>query len=147
VGTGVNYARKGMYYQIDDGTYGYLDYKEQIGYLQVPLMMKFRMGFFVGSGLGLNFRIVTGGKEYNKSAGYDQELASDYYDDIKAFNLSWLLTAGMEYVLKNAPIIVGFDVTLDAHIFSDKSSLFQGDPSRYYTLSAGVFIRYGFVKK
>ncbi|KKK61340.1 hypothetical protein LCGC14_3015290, partial [marine sediment metagenome] len=65
----------------------------------------------------------------------------------KAFNLSWLLTAGMEYVLKNAPIIVGFDVTLDTHIFSDKSSLFQSDRSRYYTLSAGVFIRYGFVKK
>ncbi|HEB31886.1 MAG TPA: trypsin-like serine protease [Spirochaetes bacterium] len=147
VGTGVNYVRKGMYYEKENIIPDSLEYDEHIGYLQVPLMMKFRMGFFIGSGLGLNFRIVSGGREYNTNAGYDQELTSAYYDDIKAFNLSWLLTAGMEYVLKNAPIIVGFDVTLDTHIFSDKSSLFQSDRSRYYTLSAGVFIRYGFVKK
>jgi hypothetical protein len=147
-GTGLNYIRKGMHYEIDDAAYPpSLEYDEQIGYLQIPLMMKIRMGFFVGSGLGLNFRIIPGGRKYNTSLGYDQELTSAYYDDIKAFNLSWLLTAGMEYVLQNKPIIVGFDVTLDAHIFSDKSSLFQGDPSRYYTLSAGAFIRYGFVKE
>ena len=124
-----------------------LEYDEHIGYLQIPLMMKIRMGFFVGSGLGLNFRIVPGGERYNTGAGFNEELTSAYYEDIKAFNVSWLLTAGMEYVLQNAPIIVGFDVTLDTHIFSDKSSLFQGDPSRYYTLSAGAFIRYGFVKQ
>jgi S1-C subfamily serine protease len=148
VGTGVNYTRKGMYYERDDAAHTppYLEYDEQIGYLQVPLMMKLRMGFFVGSGLGLNFRIMPGGKEYNNEEGYNQELTDSYFNDIKVFNVSWLLTAGFEYVLQNSPIIVGFDVTLDTHLLSDKGSLFQ-DPSRYYTLSAGAFIRYGFIRE
>ena len=140
VASGLNYVRKGMQYEQPP-----LEYKEHIGYLQIPLMIKLRTGFFLGAGLGLNFRVNPGGEKYDTGTGLSQELTSSYYDDINAFNFSLLLTGGVEYFLRGSSTIVGFDITLDYHLFNDKDFT-ANETSRYYTISAGGSIKFGFVR-
>lgn len=142
--SGLNYVRKGMQYDRDvTGTL--FEYKERIGYLQIPLMIKLRMGFFLGAGMGLNFRVSSGGEKYNTVTGLSQELTSTYFNGINAFNFSLIMTGGLEYFLRGSSTIVGFDITLDYHLLNDKDFP-ANETSRYYTISAGGFVKFGFVR-
>jgi hypothetical protein len=138
LGTGLNYTRKGMYYERDDITYEYYEY---LGYIQVPMLVKFKRGFFVGGGLGLDIVTNSGGKEINYNTGAKQKLSSSYYSDLNGFNVSALATAGLEYLLQSSPIVVGFDINFDYHLLNDRDYT-----SHFYVINAGVFVKYVLVR-
>jgi len=145
VTSGLNYIRKGMYYElyVDPAEYGFdwLEVEEYVNYIQIPVMLKWSGGFFAGAGIGIDILVGSGGKAYNNDNNYNITLESNYYENLKKFNLSLLASMGWWYLLDNKKTVLGLELSADYHIFNDWKT--TGDTkSRYHTYMVGGFVKY-----